>query len=92
VCLFAGSSRCVMKWKLLTINQKFVLLLFNCVLLVNLPSLVDCDVFKLGYITGSHRRHGDLEYERPGMLSIKLLMILVSNDFFEFEIRKIAAH
>jgi hypothetical protein len=55
-----------MKWNLLTINQKFVLLLFNYFLLNNLTIIVECDVFKLGYITGSHRRPGDLEYERPG--------------------------
>ena len=53
-----------MKWNL-TINQKFVLL-FNCFVLLNTVALINCDVFKLGYITGSARRQGDQEYERPG--------------------------
>lgn len=58
------SSKCVMKWNF-TINQKFVLL-FNCFVLFNAVALINCDVFKLGYLTGSARRPGDLEYERPG--------------------------
>ncbi|KAG5673369.1 hypothetical protein PVAND_003425 [Polypedilum vanderplanki] len=67
-----------MKWKLLTINQKFVFLLFNCFLLINFISIVNCDVFKLGYITGSHRRHGDLEYERPGLTISGALTLAVT--------------
>ncbi|XP_070503442.1 speract receptor [Chironomus tepperi] len=56
-----------MKWNFLTINQKFVLLfLFKC-FIFSYISFINCDVYKLGYITGSHRRPGDLEYERPGL-------------------------
>ena len=58
------SSKCVMKWKL-TINQKFVFS-FNCFVLLHAAALINCDVFKLGYLTGSARRAGDFEYERPG--------------------------
>lgn len=61
---FFKSSKCVMKWKL-TINQKFVFS-FNCFVLFNAVALINCDVFKLGYLTGSQRRAGDFEYERPG--------------------------
>lgn len=53
-----------MKWNF-TINQKSVLL-FNCFVVLNAIALINCDVFKLGYLTGSARRLGDLEYERPG--------------------------
>lgn len=53
-----------MKWNL-TVDRKFVFL-FNCFVLLNAAALINCDVFKLGYLTGSQRRPGDLEYERPG--------------------------
>lgn len=42
------------------------MLLFNCFVLLNAVALINCDVFKLGYLTGSVRRPGDFEYERPG--------------------------
>lgn len=58
--------RCVMKWNLI-INQKLLLLFYYFVLLNhNQILLIKCDVFKLGYLTGSQRRSGDLEYQRPG--------------------------
>ncbi len=67
-----------MKWKLLTFNQKFVLLLFNCLLHLNLLTSTSGDVFKLGYITGSHRRHGNQEYERPGEFRLKLVFLNIN--------------
>lgn len=66
VLVSSTSSKCVMKWNFI-INQKSVLL-FNCFVLLNAVALINCDVFKLGYLTGSARRLGDLEYERPGEL------------------------
>lgn len=59
-----------MRWNLSNkIDQKFVSL-FCCVVVilnVSIPSTT-CEVFKLGYLTGSARRPGDYEYERPGKL------------------------
>ncbi|RWS11161.1 guanylate cyclase 32E-like protein, partial [Dinothrombium tinctorium] len=34
---------------------------------VIIESLVTCDVFKLGYLTGSQRKSGDQKYSRPGL-------------------------
>ncbi|XP_015121956.1 guanylate cyclase 32E [Diachasma alloeum] len=37
-----------------------------CLLVTAIYGLVNADTFTLGYITGSKRRMGDLEYQRPG--------------------------
>ncbi|XP_011308838.1 guanylate cyclase 32E isoform X2 [Fopius arisanus] len=37
-----------------------------CLLVISIYGLVNADTFTLGYITGSKRRMGDLEYQRPG--------------------------
>lgn len=42
--------------------------------------IVDGEVFTLGYLTGSQRRSGNLEYARPGMnhpFYLYLLFILI---------------
>lgn len=59
-----------MRWNLSNKAEPKFVSLFYCVLViihVSIP-LATCDVFKLGYLTGSARRPGDQEYERPGEL------------------------
>jgi len=55
-----------MKWNF-TINQKFVFA-FNCFVQLVVVPFANCDVYKVGYLTGSARRPGDSYYERPGEL------------------------
>lgn len=61
---FFESSRNLMKRNL--VKSQKILLFLACFVFLKTIAFINCDVFKLGYLTGSARRPGDLQYERPG--------------------------
>lgn len=68
-------SKCVMNYKKLINFNLYLLLLYLFILNDNI-SPIDCYVFKLGYITGSQRRSGDMEYQKPGNWPFSIILIL----------------
>ncbi|XP_055383503.1 speract receptor [Condylostylus longicornis] len=60
-----------------------ILFLFSIIFKLN---VINCDVFTLGYLTGSQRRPGNLDYQRPGLTisgAISLAISKVNSDILK---------
>ena len=52
----------------------YKLLVVIAVIFVNFEMFVEADTFTLGYLTGSQRTPGNLDYQRPGKKSTNILI------------------
>lgn len=65
------------------LDLRFVLLNVICVLNIILllkPHHAHAEIFTVGYLTGSQRKPGDMEYDRPGKMLLNLLFFFFIQD------------